>query len=383
MLKLGLELAAAHLEHTCTWSKALLKWMPCPAQMELGDCIYLAMERRQLKYGFMLQPALGEGQETDRQVTKVPCCHSLACHCVTRTSGLNWPSVHGCGHRPTWQGSICNQCSVRAQPSILQDMAWCKQCSCNSSRRGWIHQAAVTTRLEGKRCLQAKRARVDAPSSGAQQSPKYAAQLPHGHDQPAGGNQAGMQVAHQGYPPAGQHQQAGGYQPGMPSAHQGYQPAACAHYQPAEEHQSVRQGVEQGYQPAGEHPQELDGHAQQQGHLPYQQDAGGSQQQQGQEAGQAQEALVQDSAQEPGPTQESGDALHMALCMARLSHCCNTCLAYHRCSVLSYGAACGVHSCPCMARSCAQQGAAQEGSMLNTCSCLRSLSISACSTIAT
>eukprot|EP00891_Asterochloris_glomerata_P001994 jgi/Astpho2/1994/Aster-00502 len=40
-------------------------------QMELGDCIYLAMERRQLKYGFMLQPALGEGQETDRQATRV------------------------------------------------------------------------------------------------------------------------------------------------------------------------------------------------------------------------------------------------------------------------------------------------------------------------
>ena len=51
-------------------------------------------------------------------------------------------------------------------------------------------------------------------------------------------------------------------------------------------------------------------------HLLYQQDAGGTRQQQGQEAGQALEAPVQDSALEPGPTQESGDALHMALCMA-------------------------------------------------------------------
>ena len=51
--------------------------------MELGDCIYLAMERSQLKFGFMLQPALGNGQETDRQVTELPWCHSLAFHSVT------------------------------------------------------------------------------------------------------------------------------------------------------------------------------------------------------------------------------------------------------------------------------------------------------------
>ena len=68
----GRSCASAHLEHTCTWGKAVLLTAPCPPQMELGDCIYLAMERSQLKYGFMLQPALGNGQETDHQVTV--CC---------------------------------------------------------------------------------------------------------------------------------------------------------------------------------------------------------------------------------------------------------------------------------------------------------------------
>ena len=176
--------------------------------------------------------------------------------------------------------------------------------------------------LEGRCCLQAKRARVDAPGSGAQQAPQYSAHLPQWHYQPAGGDQAGVQVAHQGSPPAGQHQQAvsyqpaGGHQPGMSTAHQGYQPAAGAHHQQAGEYQPVGPGAEQGYHPAGEHQQELGGPAQQQGDPLYQQGAGDSQQQLSQEAGQAQGAPAQDSGLETGPTQESGDALHMVLCMA-------------------------------------------------------------------
>ena len=55
--------------------------------MGLGDCIYLAMERSQPQYGFMLQPGLGSGEETGRQVTELPCCHSLACHHVIRFPG--------------------------------------------------------------------------------------------------------------------------------------------------------------------------------------------------------------------------------------------------------------------------------------------------------